>query len=76
MNYIDKYCEVRSELITYQNIFKVLRKKLMVSNVPIEECMRIMTLLNFAEDGTCESESYFLSKEYINQDLKRVLEMI
>lgn len=76
MVYMDKYFETRSELITYQNIIKKLKEDLMVSNVPIEECMRIINLLNLIEDGNYISESFFLPKEYTNQELRKVLEMI
>lgn len=66
----------KDKLITYDNVLKLARKQLMKSNIPIEEGMYIMNVLNFIDEGTCKSDSYFLPKEYINQDLKRVLEMI
>lgn len=76
MSYIDKYYEVKDELIGYKSINKLLREYLLKSNIAIEECMKIMNYLNFVEDGTCINDSYFLSKNLTNQELKRVLETI
>lgn len=66
----------KDKLITYDNVLELARKQLMKSNIPIEEGAYLMSTLNYIEDKCCSNESYFLPKEYTNQDLKRVLEMI
>ena len=76
MSYIDKYYEVKDELITYKCVVDLLINNLMKSNISIEETAKLMSILNFIEDDTCTNESCFLSKEFTNQKLKEALEKI
>jgi len=66
----------KEKLITSETVISFVRKKLITSHIPIEEGMYIMNMINFIDEGTCKSDSYFLPKECTNQELKRVLEVI
>lgn len=72
----DRIWFYKDKLITNESVISNVRKELMTSHIPIEEGMFIMNMLNFIDEGTCKSDSYFLPKELTNQELKRVLEVI
>lgn len=64
------------KLRTYKVVVDYLKETLMKSNMAIQDVCYIMSILNYAEDETVVNESYFYGEEYINQNLKRVLEVI
>lgn len=64
------------KLRTYKVVVDYLKDTLMKSNMAIQDVCYIMSILNYAEDESVVNESYFYEEEYINQNLKRVLEVI
>ena len=67
-----EYLELRKNKV----VVDYLRETLIKSNLPIGSVCYVMSLLNFVEDDDCTNDSYFYSKHLINEELKRVLEMI
>ena len=51
-------------------------EKIMHSNMPIGEVQHIVPILNYPVDDTCKNDSVFYSKRLINQDLRRILNII
>lgn len=66
------YLELRKNKV----VVDYLRENLIKSNLPIGSVSYVMSLLNYVEDDECTNDSYFYSKHLINEELKRVLEMI
>ena len=66
------YLELRKNKV----VVDYLRETLIKSNLPIGSVSYVMGLLNYVEDDECTNDSYFYSKHLINEELKRVLEMI
>lgn len=74
--YHDKYIEEHDKVLLHNSMFEVMREHIMKSTIPIEEALYLISMLNYVEEGEIQNESYFLPKEYTNQELKRVLEVI
>ncbi len=55
--------------------YEYLMEHLMESKYPIWCVCELMSILNFVEDGTCVNDSFFLDKEFTNQELRRVLNL-
>lgn len=66
------YLELRKNKV----VVDYLRENLIKSNLPIGSVSYVMSLLNYVEDDECTNNSYFYSKHLINEELKRVLEVI
>lgn len=66
------YLELRKNKV----VVDYLRENLIKSNLPIGSVSYVMSLLNYVEDDECTNDSYFYSKHLINEELKRVLEVI
>lgn len=67
-----EYLELRKNKV----VVDYLRENLIKSNLPIGSVSYVMSLLNYVEDDECTNDSYFYSKHLINEELKRVLEVI
>lgn len=63
------------ELRANKVVVEFLKDHLMHSYVPIEYVSYIMSILNYPEDRECNGLAFY-DREYINEDLKRILEII